>query len=58
MVVTNVHVTLDILATIKSVKTFTNASITHVMLMERVPIPIALTAVLVMMVTLVTDSHV
>ena len=39
-------------------KTLTNALITHVMLMEHVPVPIALTAILVMMVTLETDSHV
>ena len=39
-------------------QTLTNALITQVMLMEHVPIPMALIAVLVMMVTLVTDSHV
>ena len=57
-VVTNVHITLNILTTVKSVQTLTNALITNVMLMEHVPIPMALNAVLVLMVTLVTDSHV
>ena len=51
------HVTLDTLVTVKSVKMSMNASKAHVMSMDHVPIPMALTAAPVMMVTLVMDSH-
>jgi hypothetical protein len=53
----NVHVTLDTLVTVKSVKMSTNVLPTHVTLTDYAPILLDLTAAHVMRVTPAMDSH-